>query len=71
MALQHDGDFKVARLPAQTNTHERSQMLSAGYDKSVRLWDLRMGRCVRSLLGHSSAVFCLQVGARGPGGTAW
>jgi WD40 repeat protein len=46
-------------------------MLSAGYDKSVRLWDLRMGRCVRSLLGHSSAVFCLQVGARGPGGTAW
>jgi len=35
-------------------------LVSGSYDKTVRVWDLRMGTCLRVLAGHSKAVFCLQ-----------
>ena len=45
MAVQYDGDTKV---------------VSGSYDKTIRIWDLRTGGCLRTLEAHSAAVFCLQ-----------
>jgi WD40 repeat protein len=44
-----------------------SQILaSAGYDRTIRLWDVRTGHAIAALTGHTSAVMAV---AFHPGGT--
>ena len=37
------------------------RVVSGGYDKKVRVWDLSTGKCVRILEGHSDCIRCLVV----------
>lgn len=36
-------------------------MVSASYDKTIRLWDLRKQSCVRTMRGHQKAIKCVQL----------
>ncbi len=36
------------------------KVVSASYDKTVRIWDMRRGQQMTVLSGHSAAVFCMQ-----------
>ena len=38
-----------------------SMALSGSGDKTVRLWDLRTGKCVRTMLGHTGSVFSVDM----------
>ena len=38
-----------------------SQVLSCSRDKTLRLWDLRTGRCVRIMEGHTSYVYSVDM----------
>ena len=40
-----------------------SMVLSGSADKTVRLWDLRIGKCVRTMEGHTSYVFSVDMDA--------
>ena len=39
-----------------------TQLVSGGLDKVVRFWDLKTGRQVRSLSGHTTAIHCVAIG---------
>jgi WD40 repeat protein len=39
--------------------------VSGGYDKTLRLWDLRTGRQLHRFDGHQGAVCCVAVSACG------
>ena len=36
------------------------KVVSGSYDKQLKIFDIRMQKCVHSLFGHSSAIFALQ-----------
>lgn len=36
------------------------KIVSAGYDKTIRVWDLRRGEPTSTLSGHSASVLCMQ-----------
>ena len=36
-----------------------TEMVSASWDNSVRIWELETGRCTQELLGHTDGVRCL------------
>merc|ERR1712130_810613 len=35
--------------------------LSASYDGTIKLWDFKTGACLKTMVGHSSDVFCLRL----------
>lgn len=61
------------RLDATFSGHERAVyavliksstssfpvLISAGYDTSIRIWDLKLKSCIMLLRGHADSVFCL------------
>ena len=34
--------------------------MSGSYDKTVKVWDLKTGKCKLTLRGHTAAVLCVQ-----------
>jgi WD40 repeat protein len=44
---------------------DANQIATASADRTVRIWDIRGGRCVAILAGHSGAVLCLAVAPDG------
>jgi F-box and WD-40 domain protein 1/11 len=40
------------------------QIVSASGDRSVKVWDVRTGRCIRSFPGHSKGIACVQFDGR-------
>ena len=39
-----------------TLQHDSNKIVSGGYDKTCRIWDMRSQKLLHSLFGHSSAV---------------
>ena len=53
--LGHDGAvFSISRVSAST-------VLSGSRDDTVRLWDLRTGKCVRTMKGHTNSVLSVDM----------
>ena len=48
--------FAVLCIKASSNT-----ALSGSQDKTARLWDLRTGKCVRTMEGHTDSVFSVDM----------
>jgi COMPASS component SWD3 len=40
-------------------------LASASDDTTLRLWDVRSGTCLRTLLGHTNYVFCCNFNPQG------
>ncbi len=38
---------------------DRGEVISGSYDRSLRVWSLRSGECLRTLEGHAGRVLCL------------
>ena len=38
-----------------------TKALSGSYDKTLKLWDLTSGACIRTFTGHENSIYCLQM----------
>lgn len=36
-------------------------ILSGSFDNSIKVWDISSGECVKTLLGHSNWIFCIEI----------
>ena len=41
--------------------HDKSKLVTGGYDRHIKIWDLHTGEHVKSLIGHLEQVRCLNV----------
>jgi len=58
--FDNDPDGKCVRF------HPNSLYLATGsYDKSVRMWDVQRGACIRLLTGHTDSVTTLAISPDG------
>jgi len=66
-AIQLDYKAKIwkATIWAYAFSPDGKRALTGAEDKTVRLWDLDTGRCLRVLAGHTSRVFCVAWSADG------
>nr|CCC92647.1 conserved hypothetical protein [Trypanosoma congolense IL3000] len=46
-------------------SEEDQLLVTGGYDNQIRLWDVKLGKTVRLLVGHTNHVKCLRVVAEG------
>jgi WD40 repeat protein/predicted Ser/Thr protein kinase len=49
----------TGRIHAMTFSREGRQLLSASSDRTVRLWDMATGHCLRFFAGHTDQVFAV------------
>ena len=50
-------DYDLEPVNAYAFSPDGRQALTAAYDRSVRVWDLQSGRCLRRLEGHTGSVW--------------
>ncbi|WFD35570.1 hypothetical protein MCUN1_002426 [Malassezia cuniculi] len=55
------GSDEVVPLYTRGWGNEDAHLVSAGSDRTLRVWNLRTGECEHVLLGHHSTVRCLQL----------
>lgn len=55
------GSDEIGPLYTRGWGNEDAQLVSAGSDRVLRIWNLRTGECEQVLLGHQSTVRCLQL----------
>ena len=39
----------------------KADLISGSFDHSIKIWDMRIGRCKMTLIGHTSCVSCLHL----------
>jgi WD40 repeat protein len=59
----HAGD--VLGISMVAFTRDGTRLLSGGYDRTVRLWNVGSGECLAALAGHESSIRCVAVDAEG------
>lgn len=58
-------DYKITTLEGHTNSVSAvallgDKILSSSWDKTLKLWDWQNNQCVKTFVGHSADVQCLQ-----------
>jgi WD40 repeat protein len=51
----------VSNVVKIESTVDGKKAISAGYDKTVRYWDIDTGECLRTFTGHTSYVNCVSI----------
>jgi WD40 repeat protein len=52
--VMHEGQVFALKLD-----DEGKHLASASYDKTILIWSMHTGKCVRRLRGHAAAIYCL------------
>ena len=48
-----------------TSSPDFGSLVSGSADKTIKVWNLRTGECIKTLLGHDSYVYALQIDQKG------
>ena len=59
------GHFQMRKLTGHTEgvlclEFNDNRIVSGGYDRTIRVWDMKTGKCERVIVGHEDSVKCLQ-----------
>ncbi len=55
MSLINNSFFNTLRIKLFLNK------ITSSADKTIKIWDMKNNECLRTLIGHSEAIFCLEI----------
>jgi len=67
-----DKEFNIKTLSEHSNyvssvaiTNDRTMIISASYDKTIKVWNYDTGEEIKTLIGHSECIFSIAISKDG------